>query len=168
MISVRLFGGGLIACATAWRGMCEAQRLQHRVEFLKAISAGLETVKTEMEFGRYELGYIFRKLNMKNDRDFFKNCQKGIEEKGIKTAWFNAVAEIKDQGFLKDNDSDIILQLGNRLGMSDIEGQKNSIDMTVSELKKNITVAEEEYIRLSKVYRGCGVLLGIFIMIILA
>ena len=168
MISVRLLGGGLIACAMAWRGMCEAQKLQQRVEFLKAISAGLETVKTEMEFGRYELGYIFKKLDTKNDRGFFKTCQKGIEEKGIKKAWANAVADVTEYGFLKDNDSDIILQLGNRLGMSDIEGQKNNIDMTVTELQKNITVAEEEYIRLGKVYRGCGVLLGIFIMIILA
>lgn len=168
MNSFRIFGGGLIAGAIAWQGMCQAQKLRNRVDFLKAVSVGLETVMTEMEFGRYEIGYIFKKLNIKNDRDFFENCEKRIKNKGIKKAWSEAVEEVTGYGFLKGNDSDIILQLGNRLGMSDIEGQKNCIDMTVSELKKNIAVAEEEYVRLSKMYRGCGVLLGIFIMIILA
>lgn len=167
-VSIRLFGGGLIACAIAWRGLCEAQKLQYRVEFLKAISAELHTLKTEMEFGKYELGYIFKKLKLKNDRNFFEICHSEMENLGIKNAWAKAVSEITEHGFLKDNDADIILQLGNSLGMSDIEGQKNNIDMTLSELRKNITVAEEEYVRLSKVYRGCGVLLGIFIMIILA
>ena len=39
--------------------------------------------------------------------------------------------------------------------------------MVVAELERCILVAEEENIRLGKVYRGCGVLLGVFIMIIL-
>lgn len=166
-MSIRFIGSTLIAIAVTWWGMCEAKKLKERVVFLRALLSGLVTAKAEIEFGRYEIGYIFKRLNVNNDKGIFKTCSGFIKEKGIKAAWETAVNIVCGDDFLKENDKDVILQLGNSLGMSDVEGQKNNIDMVVEELKKSISVAEEEDARLGKVYKGCSVLLGVFIMIIL-
>ncbi len=166
-MNIRFIGSTLVAIAVTWWGMCEAKKLKERVEFLRALLSGLLTAKAEIEFGRYEIGYIFKRINMNNDKGIFKICSGLIKEKGIKAAWETAVNNVCDEGFLKGNDKNVIIQLGKSLGMSDVEGQKNNIDMVVAELKKSISVAEEEDMRLGKVYKGCSVLLGVFIMIIL-
>lgn len=167
MLSVRFLGGLMVATGISWWGMSEAKKLKDRVEFLKAVLAGLTRTKTQIEFGRFDIGYIFRKLNIKNDRNLFSLCAEHIKKEGIRGAWEKSVNSVCDDGIIKEDEKNVILQLGNSLGMSDIEGQKNNIDMVVTELKKCITMAEDENIRLGKVYRGCGVLLGVFIMIIL-
>lgn len=157
----------MIACAIAWWGLCEAQKLKKREEFLRAIIAGLNTIKAEIEFGKFELEYILKRLDIKYDHGFFAQCCTNIKEFGIKCAWDDAIEAIKDKGFIKDCERDIISELGNFLGMSDIRGQKTNIELTVERLRQNLSVAEDENIRLGKVYRGCGVLLGVFVMIIL-
>ncbi len=167
MLSANFIGGLMIATGVAWWGMCEAKKLKDRVEFLKAVSSGLTRAKTEIEFGRFDIGCIFRKLSIGNDRNLFCECSKLIKDNGIKSAWETAVNNVCDDGFLKEDDKNVILGLGNSLGMSDIEGQRNNINMVVTELEKSILMAEDENVRLGKVYRGCGVLLGVFIMIIL-
>ncbi len=167
MIRARLLGGGLVACAIIWKGMCEARKLRERVEFLKAIVMGLETVKSEIAFGKYELSYIFGRLKPERDKGFFDLCERHLDELGICGAWNNALDKCGTEEFLKAGDVSVISQLGNELGKSDVGGQKNSIDKTVVELRKIIEQAEEENQRLGKVYRGCSILLGVFVMIIL-
>lgn len=157
----------MVATGIMWWGMCEAKKLKDRVDFLKAVSSGLVSTKTQIEFGKFDLGYIFKRFAMDKDRNIFKLCGESIRNLGIKSAWENAVNNACEDGFLKDADKNIILQLGNSLGMSDIKGQINNISMVVAELEKSIITAEDENSRLAKVYRGCGVLLGVFIMIIL-
>lgn len=166
-MSVRLLGGMMIATGVAWWGMYEAKKLKDRVEFMKAVSSGLIRAKSQIEFGKFDIGYIFKRLAIEKDRDLFKLCGEDIKQRGIKSAWENAVNNVCEDGILKDTDKNIILQLGNTLGMSDVKGQINNIDMVVAELEKCILDAEDENTRLGKVYRGCGVLLGVFIMIIL-
>ncbi len=166
-MSIRFLGGIMVATGALWWGMCEAKKLRDRVEFLKAVSSGLVRTKTQIEFGRFDIGYIFKKFNIDKDRGLFKMCSENILQMGIKNAWESAVNHSCDDGFLKKDDKNVVLQLGNSLGMSDVEGQKNNIDMVVAELEKSILTAEDENMRLGKVYRGCGVLLGVFIMIIL-
>ena len=167
MIRARLLGGGFIACAIVWKGIWEARKLRERVEFLKAIVMSLETIKSEIAFGRYELSYIFGRLKPEKDRGFFALCEKHLDELGICGAWNNALDECGTEEFLKAGDISVIYQLGNELGKSDVGGQKNSIDKVVNELRKIIEMAEEDNQRLGKVYRGCSILLGVFIMIIL-
>lgn len=167
MLSVKFIGGVMVATGAIWWGMCEAGKLRDRVEFLKAVLLGLVRAKTQIEFGKFDIGYIFKKLNITKDRGLFKMCSENIAEKGIKTAWETAVENVCGDGLIKDDDKNIILQLGNSLGMSDVSGQINNVDMVVAELEKSILIAEEENIRLGKVYRGCGILSGLFIMIIL-
>ncbi len=167
MLNFRLVGGIMVATGALWWGMCEARKLKTRVEFLKAVSSGLERAAAEIEFGKYEIAYIFQGLNINNDKGLFKICSKNIKSMGIKNAWEKAVEVVNENGFLKEDDKSVIIQLGNSLGMSDVKGQKNNINMVVSELMKSILRAEDENERLGKVYRGCGALLGVFILIIL-
>ena len=157
----------MVATAIIWWGMSEARKLKERVELLKAVLSGLQSTKAQIEFGKFDIGYIFKKLPIDKNRTLFKICGEKIGQTGIKSAWQNAVNTAFNDGILKDEDKNIILQLGDSLGMSDIGGQINNINMVVAELEKSIVLAEDENVRLAKVYRGCSVLLGVFIMIIL-
>ena len=69
---------------------------------------------------------------------------------------------------LSSHEKDTLLQLGNQLGMSDVSGQRTAISRTVHQLDEYVAFADREYIRLAKPYRSCGILLGVFVLIIIA
>lgn len=162
----RFFGACMIGVVCAWVGFKAADRLSRRKEFLRAFITTLTVIETEIEFGKYELKYIFKKFQDNRKLfGFYERCVDGISEKGIKKAWQAALNDTKDKAPLKSHDVEAILSLGNELGMSDIGGQKKSIKRCIKLLSESEKEANEEYIRLAKVYRGCGVLAGVFVII---
>ncbi|MGM9936954.1 MAG: hypothetical protein ACI38A_06385 [Candidatus Ornithomonoglobus sp.] len=83
----------------------------------------------------------------------------------MRSAWGLAAKEAAGQGCLKKEDISVISSLGSELGMSDVDGQKKALKR-VSELIRPLAEnAGDEYTRLARVYRSCGVLAGIFIIL---
>lgn len=162
----KFIGGFMIAMVCAWFGFRSADGLKRRHEYLKQFISSLCALETEITFAGYELKTIFQH-NAKNDllHDFYILCADRIEADGIKSAWRSSLHDIKDNACLKADDIAVMEQLGNELGMSDINGQKKAIERTCELLKSNEQSSYEEYARLAKVYRSCGVLAGIFVII---
>ncbi len=165
---LRLLGGLMICIVSSYCGFFMADRLKKRRDFLRGMENALSFIQTEIEFGKYELRYIFKRIEDSPSLcGFFKCCTDAMKDNGIKSAWKKAVEKIADDANLKEEDKTALEELSKELGMSDVCGQKKAIERTVALINGYGKHAEEEYLRLSKTYKGCGVLLGVFFLIIL-
>ncbi len=164
---LRLFGGVLIFTVSAYYGFHLSDRLKKRRDFLRAMSGALAFVLAEIEFGRYDIAHIFRRADiMPALCGFFGRCIGEIKEKGLQYGWERAVRESADIAYIKNCDCEALLTLGAQIGMTDVSGQKNALLRAIAHIDKYTQEAEEEYQRLAKPYRSCGVLLGAFLLII--
>lgn len=160
-------GGGMICAVSSYCGFYLASRLEKRRDFLRGMRDALAFMRTEIAFAKNELGYIFSGLERSSGLcGFFKMCNESLKDCGIKAAWQAALDKTAEDVNLSPEDIRILKQLGQVLGMSDVKGQMSAIDTAVSHLNDSIATAEADCNRLCRVYRQCGVLLGIFILII--
>ena len=165
---IRYMGIFIISGVCIWLGFSFSDRLKIRSIFLTQFISALLSAETEICFCASNLRIIFKRLSKEPQLyGFFGDCLGNMDQMGIRKAWERASENIKERACLKDKDTEIIRQLGNELGMSDVQGQKEAIERICSLLKINETEARDEYIRLSGVYRKCGVLTAVFAVLIL-
>lgn len=162
---IRLFGAALVAVSCIFCGCGAAERLRKRKEFLKAFFNSLAVLETEICFGRHDLKSIFSRLDERNLCGFYLACAEDISEMGITSAWRKNVETVYGEGFLKSNDKTAVLSLVPGLGKSDTVGQKKIISAAAGLTERCLCEAEEEYVRLGRVYRGCGILSGAFVIL---
>ncbi len=164
---LRLCVGIVIFALSSYCGYNMSDRLRRRADFLRSMSDALAFISREIEFGHYSLEEIFERIG-ENDalHGFFCRCRTRLSEHGIRNAWSDALEYVSDHIMLTDADKDAILMLGSELGMTDIRGQKNAISRSISHIDKNVGLAESEYLRLGKTYKSCGMLMGVFFLII--
>lgn len=163
---IRIIGAGLIGIVCAYAGFRAAEKLKRRKAFFTEFILSLGIVETEIVFGQKSLIRIFKELKEREYvGDFYGEVCESLMQKGIKAAWREGVKNGIENVSLKDDEESILLSLGSELGMSDIEGQKRAINRTVVLLKNVENKAAEEYMRLAKAYKWCGVLAGVFVMI---
>ena len=164
---LRFTGGMLIFAVSTYFGFYLASRLEKRRDFLRTMRDSLAFMRTEIVFSKNELGHIFSGLDKSPVLcGFFKTCTENMKNSGIKTAWKTALDIAAEEANLSDEDIRILKQLGGVLGMSDVKSQTSAIDTAITHLDAAIIRSEADCEKLCKMYRQCGVLLGIFILII--
>ena len=165
---IRLTGAFMVCAVCIWTGFSAADRLRRRRDFLESFVTTLSVLETEIVFGKYDLEEIFNRMSADEKLyGMYKICAGQIGEYGIKRAWNDAVSAVSDAASLTDSDIDAICALGSELGMSDINGQIRAIERTSELVSKNAAEAGERCARLTRVYRGCGVLSGAFAVLML-
>ncbi len=165
---VRLMGALMVCAVCIWAGFSAADRLRRRRDFLRDFVTSLSVLETEIAFGKYDLEEIFGRMNADEHLyGMYKTCSEQLGEYGIKRAWNNAVSAVADAASLTDSDIDAVCALGAELGMSDINGQIRAIERTAELSSGNAGEAEERCTRLTRVYRGCGMLSGAFAVLML-
>lgn len=164
---LRLIGGLMAATVSALYGFGMANRLKRRRDFLTALSGALSFIAAEIKFGRYHMPNIFAKIdNVPSLCGFFTTVGEKMAEDGLRKAWGCGLETVSERACLRAEDVQTLMSLGGELGMSDVSGQSDAIARAVTHIDEGICNAREEYERLSRVYRGCGVLLGVFFLII--
>ncbi len=161
----RFFGSLLIAVVCAYYGFAAADRLKKRKDFLTSFLNSLSFLETEICFGNYDLKSVFKRLDDKKLCGIYADCAERITDLGIRRAWKESVGKTSGAVYLKTGDADALLSLTAELGMSDAEGQKKMIARTSQLISQCSDDAYEEYARLGRVYRSCGVLTGVFVVI---
>ena len=165
---LRFVGSVLIGAACAMYGFLSADRLKKRYVFFREFITSLSVLETEITFGKYELHRIFRRMEDKPELcGLYDICAENIKEHGIRRAWETAAEKTAAEAGVKREDIPVIRSLGAELGMSDIQGQKNAIARTMELAKKCETRAAEEYNRLGRAYRACGMLAGVFCVLMI-
>lgn len=138
--------------------------MKKRVKSLGDISASFEMLESEIAFNVNKLKNAFVRVDRNG---LFTLAAQTMEEKGIKNAWTEAVAQMSSQLCFTEADSDILLMLGKSIGKTDTEDQIKNIRYIKNLIKEQEKQAQEEYGRFGRIYRSGGVLTGLMLIILL-
>ena len=168
MIIIKYIGFFLVFTVTFLIGYFWSKRYTERVGELKELQTALQLLETKIKF-TYEplpeifsqmgetlqgrLGMLFRKIGI--------HLQQHTVEESVK------IALSETQLNLKEEDIQIIKNLGRVLGKTDKEGQVSQIELSLTFLASQLKKAEEEEIKNAKLYKTLGATIGMAFAIIL-
>lgn len=160
----RIIGAGMIIFAGSMIGFLKSDGLKKRGECLDRIISGLNLLETDIGYGKTDLSKALFSIGENHKIEMFKIMAKNLSKDGIKVALDKALAT---EEFLLEKDKEPMRALSEILGMTDSKTQVSAIKRAVSGLLEGKKEALEEYARLGRLYRSCGILGGILGAIIL-
>ena len=165
---VKIVGGILIVLGTSMLGFSASGRNYKRHKNLLKFITGLTAMENEINYTKKPIDEVLKRVSEIIDfREIFLTTAKISDEISLKKRWERAVLEDYKKLYFKKEDVETILLLGGELGMTDREGQIKNI----KHIKKLVDVlqkeAKDEYFRQSKLLKGLGVSVGLFLVILL-
>ena len=115
---VKILGAIMTGFACGYLGFKISFAMKIRAESLNNIITSLEMLESEINFSMNKLKQAFMRVDKCG---LFKFAAENMDEKGVKTAWTNAVNECSTKLSLKDADKDILMTLGKNIGRPDKE-----------------------------------------------
>lgn len=154
-------------------GMLLAARFHKRVKQLSEFENAFVQLEYDIGFLNIPLDEAFDKLS-KNTENIISDIFRYISYRLSKNkccdmykVWKRAIEHSSDDLYLSDSDKQILLDFSKTLGQGNSEKEKNNIKLTLMRLKIAQTEAQSAASSNVKMYRGLGVLMGIFIVILL-
>ena len=161
---VKILGAIMTGFACGYLGLKISYAMKIRAESLNNIITSLEMLESEINFSMNKLKQAFMRVDKCG---LFKFAAENMDEKGVKTAWTNAVNECSTKLSLKDAYKDILMTLGKNIGRTDTDDQIKNIKYIKSMIAEQEKQAQSEYRHFGKMYRNGGVLVGLLIVIML-
>ena len=121
---VKILGAIMTGFACGYLGFKISFAMKIRAESLNNIITSLEMLESEINFSMNKLKQAFMRVDKCG---LFKFAAENMDEKGVKTAWTNAVNECSTKLSLKDADKDILMTLGKNIGRTDTDDQIKNI-----------------------------------------
>ena len=153
----------IIAATTIW-GCSKTSALKKRERELGKIITALSMLENEITYGKRDIKTALLTAGRVARVEMFifaaENLEKGIKE-SMKRALDNC-----GEGLL-GTDKSVLLTLSEILGMTNSEVQIKNIRYCIEQLKTLKEFAKNDFERLGKMYKGLGLLSGIFIVILL-
>lgn len=168
---MKLIGVMLILSGSFGIGFSAIQRLAGRVAALRTLTAALDVLEHELEFGLPSMTEWFENTasrSLEPASSFLRACieklniQDGIT---LSEAWRTAAEQ--ELSILKPCDIETIMSIGLVLGRYDAESQRSSISAARIQLAAQMEAALEERSRCGKVYGTLSAAVGFFLIIIL-
>lgn len=158
----------LIFGLAVYIGNLKAKKYIDRVKELTSIKSALNILENKIKFTQTPLDEIFKQIAKSNSEEnivkIFETMSK-IRNENIHKIWKNVINTHETN--LNNDDKKILLDMGNILGATDVEGQVSNIRITTSFIDKQIQKAEEEKEKNVKLFRTLGIVSGLTIIIIL-
>ena len=151
-------------------GYIISKKYSNRVIELKEFRNAINILENKIKFTYEPIGEIFKEISKNINTDIsnvFMKASNYLENSTTKEAWKKAIEEEKDYLSINDEDRNIIENLGNMLGKTDVDGQISEIKLTSKFIETQIEKAEEEKKKNQKLYRTLGTVIGLAIVIIL-
>ncbi len=172
-MTMHLLASGAILLGCAYLGILFASSYKRRVEQITEFENVLMQLEFDIDFMGITLDESFEKI--------VKNCDGGVKDvlqyvcerlrkdrfSDMPKLWERGFKRFKGDIFLTDDDIDILIEFSKTLGCGDKTREKNNIKMASMRLKLAEEEAREEAKRNMKMYRGLGLLTGVFLVIVL-
>lgn len=158
----------LIFIITSYIGFVISRKYTNRVKQLKELKLKLLELKNKMKFTYEPLGSIFFELSKSGEEKIsyaFKEVYENMKKKPLKQSWNDAFSS--EFLSLTKEDREIIKELGNLLGKTDLDGQVSKLEVTDLFIDMQIEKGEKERLKNEKMYKSLGVIFGIALVIIL-
>lgn len=170
---LKLLGCILIVAGSSLIGFYLGENLKKRLFQLKELEQGIYQLQSELVYTHSTLPEILQNISRK--------CTKPISHifSGVADLLYENKADSVQDGFekvikvkrellnLKQQDIDILRDLSKSLGESDIEGQKNIINLTIKNVRNQIDDAEIAMKNNLKMYRYLGFSFGAIVVIMI-
>ncbi|WP_373898375.1 stage III sporulation protein SpoIIIAB [Haloimpatiens sp. FM7315] len=169
----KLIGSLIIILSCSYLGFSIGSGIRKRLIQLKELEKNVYLLKNEMFYTYTSLPEAFSKVGLKSKgviKNIFVTISDLLYSNEVSDVYEAVNKSIKKYNIdlkLIDEDIDIVLNLAKSLGNCDLEGQKSIFELTISNLKKQILVAEDSLDKNVKMYRCLGVSIGAMIVIML-
>lgn len=166
LASMLLFFGGFI-CA----GRFFASRHIKKAELIGDLMLMLSVIKTRLRYDCLPVPELLRVLcgtdKLKN-LHFISDCAERVENgEAFPSAWKNSVESDGELCLLLDNCKAYLIQLGEDIGATDVEGQLGCCEYYEQFFGKELALREENGKKYAKLYPSLGAMLGIAAAIII-
>ena len=168
-----LFGGAIVVFCSAYIGILLARKLYLRSRQLAQIQAALGTLEFEITFLNLPLTDALYKVGIGDsspvDKLFlqFSDQLRHCRGMAVKRAFERALALNGHLLALADEDKEILLEFAGKLGGGDKDSQVQNIRAALIKLKAAEDEASEVARKNGSLYKGLGVLAGVFLVIVL-
>ena len=149
-------------------GIYISKMYENRVKELKQFKNILNILKGKIKFTYEPLGEIFKQISQNSSNkieEIFDDMVNKMMFEDVKDAWKDSIQEADIS--LKQEDKDILKDLGKTLGQTDVENQISNINLTENFLNMQIEKAELDRQKNQKIYKTLGVIAGLIFVIIL-
>lgn len=163
MLSIVIFF--LTTLSGAATGAYFSGRLHERCDVLSGYITLVQSMITYIGFSGYKLGEIFR-AEQKSSRCCISDKLVTISESGgdISGEWSLCVSK---SGYLKEDDRQILSELGSALGKSNTDGEIAVLQLAGERLTLQLKTAQEEMKCKGRLYLTLGIMLGAAVGIML-
>ncbi len=162
----------IIICCS-WIGLIYANSYTERSKLLISMLSSMKMLETEIIYSATPLPEILAKVAKKSKKEvgeIFLYTYEILDKKDghlFSEAWEKAVMIKTRHLSLKQDDIDILISIGNNLGISDTNDQIKHISLAMEAIKRSYEsslIGQENNVKL---FRNLGILIGITIVIIL-
>lgn len=170
---IKIIGCLLILGSSTVGGFLCGEIFRRRVKQLNELERAINQLESEIEYTHTPLPEALYSVAQKSGAPISKLLNKASDllySNKVETVYEAFNICIKDENInldLKPQDINLVLDLSKSLGESDIEGHKRIFSLTISNLKKNIKIAETEMNSNVKMYRYLGFSIGAMLVIVL-
>ncbi len=161
----------ILFLASTILGKILSKKYIERVEELEDIKNALSIFKNKIKFTYSPINEIFEEIgnncNKKNIANIFTKSKENMKAISASKSWLEAVDNMSSKLNLNKEDIVKIKTLSKLLGISDIEGQINQIELTEELINTQIIKAQKEREKNETMYKKLGATMGLILVILL-
>ena len=169
----KLLGMGLVVLATTGYGIVLGRDIKQRLRELKELKKIFFLLKGEIGFGHTPILDALESISRRCSKVFkgvlmeFVEYGKNCDKKPFNEIWEEGMRVQLEKTHLSKEERQRFINLGNELGLPDINTQQAAIDNYNMELEVSISELEKVAPGKVKLYNSMGILLGLVIAIIM-
>lgn len=169
---IKLLGAILVICGCSMIGWYFSGKYSNRIYLLEEWQQIMQYFYGEIEYAGYDMYEILQHLSERftYSQHFWENIQQELCSHAGATfseIWNKHVTEIELWNTLKNEDIDIIKEIGKNLGNLDRDTQLHTIQIFQNRICHNLSEAKGEYAMQAKLCHVMGITAGVFIAILL-
>ena len=157
-MALKILGGLLLVLSGFSAGWFCSKKLLMRKDFFKRIISFISNLSTQL---RYSTSDIFTLVSLSANTSGLELFEIS-DETGTPfyRIWSERVNAIPAKFGLKKGDAALLLEFGEQLGKTDVDGQLKHLELYEALFKKQLTDAENEINKKSKLYKTMGFFVG--------
>lgn len=165
-LAIKIIGSVLIVSACFLTGYSMARNLSVRRDFLKNLIVFLSSLSTNL---RYNSSDIFTLVSLcaRDDELSYFRFDDTLINQPFETMWAEKVSSLPKSLSLKKSDKELLYEFGRELGKTDVDGQLKHIELYKTVFEKQLSSAEDDINKKSKLYKTMGFFVGVSAVLVM-
>ncbi len=157
-LPIKIIGCILIVAATTLSGFKKSQRLYKRRDLINDFLIFLDSLATNIRYSTDELSVILSK----SEDSFGKTIYNSYKETNgsFFERWKKSVISATQDYYLKHEDKQLLCSFGEKLGITDVEGQLKHIELYKNLATAHLEDSKKDITEKSRLYRTMGFFVG--------